>query len=84
MHIIALVGEVIIHERKAKWEMILSQNDHVTWSPDLNYKGHTIALDVYVFEALFDHPSVKDPITFSYSTINDIIDLSIEKYFIRK
>jgi hypothetical protein len=82
LNIIALVGEIFIIERNAKWEMTLS-DDGVTWSPQLNYKGHEIALSVYVFEALFDHPSVKDePITFSYDTIKDIIDASIEKFSI--
>jgi hypothetical protein len=84
LNIIALVGEVIIHERKAKWDMVLSEDDHVTWSPNLNYEGHRIALPVYVFENLFVHTDLKDPIEFSYTTINDIIDVSIEKNFIRK
>ena len=83
LNIIALVGEVIIHEREAKWEMNLSEDDQVTWNPDLNYKGHRIALTVYVFESLFVHVHVKDPIELPYLTINDIININLDKHFIR-
>ena len=77
LHLIALVGEVLIKDKSARWEMRLSEADNKTWTPYLVYKDEPIEITARLFENMHSRPEVEEPIFYTYDIICDIMRISI-------
>jgi hypothetical protein len=75
--LIAIVGNLIIQEYKAEWNMVLA-SDKVTWHPYLMLRNHKVYFIHYIMEDFFNSKQHK-PITEVYETVAAIIRTNIPK-----